>query len=53
MPSLLAATPERLVKAAALGINNRVLDYVSSTFVGTVAGDYRQWTRDLKLEATR
>lgn len=48
MPGLLAATPEPLVKTAALGINNRVLEYVSSTFVATVAGDYRQWARDQK-----
>ncbi|CAM9988303.1 unnamed protein product [Ascophyllum nodosum] len=46
MPRLLSATPEQLVKRAALSVNNRVLEYVSSTFVGTVAGDYRQWARD-------
>lgn len=48
MPGLLSATPEQLVKSAALGINNKVLEYVSSTFVSTVAGDYREWARDQK-----
>ncbi|CAM9636980.1 unnamed protein product [Ectocarpus sp. 8 AP-2014] len=49
MPGLLSATPEPLVKSAALGINNKVLEYVSNTFVSTVAGDYRKWSRDQKL----
>ncbi|CAN0278454.1 unnamed protein product, partial [Ectocarpus sp. 12 AP-2014] len=49
MPGLLSATPEPLVKSAALGINNKVLEYVSNTFVSTVAGDYREWSRDQKL----
>lgn len=48
MPGLLSATPEPLVKTAALGINNKVLEYVSNTFVSTVAGDYRQWSREQK-----
>ncbi|CAM9876219.1 unnamed protein product [Sphacelaria rigidula] len=48
MPALLAATPEQLVKSAALGINQRVLEYVSSTFVATIASDYRQWAREQK-----
>lgn len=48
MPGLLSATPEPLVRSAALGINNKVLEYVSNTFVSTVAGDYRDWARDQK-----
>lgn len=48
MPGLLSATPEPLVKSAALGINNKVLEYVSNTFISTVAGDYREWARDQK-----
>ncbi|CAM9390727.1 unnamed protein product [Laminaria digitata] len=51
MPGFLVATPEPLVKAAALGINTRVLEYVSNTFVSTIAGDYRQWSRDQKQTA--
>lgn len=52
MPGLFAATPEPLVKSAALAINNKVLEYVSSTFVATVAGDYRQWAREQKQGAS-
>ncbi|CAM9183401.1 unnamed protein product [Discosporangium mesarthrocarpum] len=51
MPSLIAATPDPIVRAAALGINQRVLEYVSSTFVSTIANDYRQWVRAQRVAA--
>ena len=53
MPGLLAATPERLVRTACLGINNRMLGFVVRKFVDTVAGDYRQWARNLKDKAAQ
>ncbi|CAM9151508.1 unnamed protein product [Phaeothamnion confervicola] len=49
MPPLLAATPLPLVKAACLGINNSVLEYVSNIFIGTIAQDFQTWVAKKEL----
>ncbi|CAM9176487.1 unnamed protein product [Chrysoparadoxa australica] len=43
LPSPIDRTPERLVRAATLQINNSVLSFISEYFVKSLAADYHSW----------
>ena len=43
LPPLLQSFPESIVKNAALGINQRVIDYAVNIFFHEIDGDFRKW----------